>query len=65
MNAFLLFLTIYAGFAHAFEANHLLAVSNIVSRRNSIRLSLKDGIYWGLGHTSMILLTVFWFYFFA
>ncbi len=56
MNAFPLLLTIYAGFAHAFEADHLLAVSNIVSRRNSIRLSLKDGIYWGLGHTSTILL---------
>lgn len=56
MNAFSLLLTIYAGFAHAFEADHLLAVSNIVSRRNNLRLSLKDGIFWGLGHTSTILL---------
>ena len=56
MNAFPLLLTIYAGFAHAFEADHLLAVSNIVSRRNNILLSLKDGIFWGLGHTSTILL---------
>lgn len=56
MNAFALLLTIYAGFAHAFEADHLLAVSNIVSRRDNIRLSLKDGIFWGLGHTSTILL---------
>ncbi|MEO7522503.1 MAG: hypothetical protein ABIT58_00335 [Ferruginibacter sp.] len=56
MNAFPLLLTIYAGFVHAFEGDHLLAVSNIVSQRNSIRLSLKDGIYWGLGHTSTILL---------
>ncbi len=56
MTAFPLLLTIYAGFAHAFEADHLLAVSNIVSRRNNISLSLKDGIYWGLGHTSTILL---------
>ncbi len=55
MNAFPLLLTIYAGFAHAFEADHLLAVSNIVSRRDNIRLSLKDGIFWGLGHTSTIL----------
>lgn len=60
MNAFPLLLTIYAGFAHAFEADHLLAVSNIISRRNSIRLSLKDGIYWGLGHTSTILIIGIW-----
>jgi high-affinity nickel permease len=49
-----LFLTIYAGFTHAFEADHLLAVSNIVSQRNNTRLSLKDGIFWGLGHASTI-----------
>ena len=56
MNAFSLLLTIYAGFAHAFEADHLLAVSNIVSSRNNVRMSLKDGIFWGLGHTSTIVL---------
>ncbi len=50
----LFLLTIYAGFTHAFEADHLLAVSNIVSQRNNIRLSLKDGIFWGLGHASTI-----------
>jgi high-affinity nickel permease len=49
-----LFLTIYAGFVHAFEADHLLAVSNIVSKRNVIRLCLKDGIFWGLGHACTI-----------
>ena len=42
------------GFSHAFEADHLLAVSNIVTRRNRILLAIKDGIYWGLGHTSTI-----------
>lgn len=51
-----LFLTVYAGFAHAFEADHVLAVSNIVSQRNNVHLSLKDGIFWGLGHASTILL---------
>ena len=54
MFTFPLLLTIYAGFIHAFEADHLLAVSNIVSQRNNVRLSLKDGIFWGLGHTSTI-----------
>ena len=54
MFTFPLLLTIYAGFVHAFEADHLLAVSNIVSQRNSMRMSMKDGIFWGLGHTSTI-----------
>jgi sulfite exporter TauE/SafE len=43
------------GFTHAFEADHLLAVSNIVTRRNSLAEAVKDGVYWGLGHTSTIL----------
>jgi cytochrome c biogenesis protein CcdA len=44
------------GFSHAFEADHLVAVSNIVTRRNNVLLALKDGIFWGLGHTSTILI---------
>ena len=44
------------GFTHAFEIDHLLAVSSIVNRRKSLLLAVKDGIYWGLGHTSTILL---------
>ncbi|MFI5138606.1 MAG: urease accessory protein [Sphingobacteriales bacterium] len=54
MFTFPLLLTIYAGFTHAFEADHLLAVSNIVSRRDHIWSSVKDGIFWGLGHSSTI-----------
>lgn len=44
------------GFQHAFEADHLVAVSSIVSKRNNTFLAVKDGIFWGLGHTSTILL---------
>jgi len=44
------------GFMHAFEADHLVAVSNIVTRHNNVRRALKDGVFWGLGHTSTILL---------
>ena len=47
------------GFTHALEADHLLAVSNIVTRRPSMALAMKDGIAWGLGHTSTILLIGF------
>lgn len=44
------------GFGHAFEADHLLAVGNIVTKRDNILHAIKDGIYWGLGHTSTIFL---------
>ena len=43
------------GFTHAFEADHLIAISNIVTHRTRTRLAIKDGIYWGLGHTSTVL----------
>ena len=49
-------LALSVGFAHAFEADHLVAVSSIVTRRSNLWLSLKDGACWGLGHTSTILL---------
>ncbi len=44
------------GFGHAFEADHLVAVGNIVTKRDRMMLAIKDGIYWGLGHTSTIFL---------
>jgi cytochrome c biogenesis protein CcdA len=44
------------GFGHAFEADHLVAVSNIVTKRSKFSLAIKDGIYWGLGHTSTTML---------
>lgn len=50
-------MTLYAGFTHAFETDHLLAVSNMVTRRSKTIKAVKDGMYWGLGHTSTILLT--------
>ncbi len=49
-----LLLAAVVGFGHAFEADHLLAVSSIVSKRNNVALAIKDGIFWGLGHTSTI-----------
>ncbi|MEM9547378.1 MAG: sulfite exporter TauE/SafE family protein [Bacteroidota bacterium] len=44
------------GFGHAFEADHLVAVGNIVTKRDRLKLAIKDGIFWGLGHTSTIVL---------
>ena len=53
---FKIFLTIYAGLEHAFEADHLLAVNTLVSHRENLKQSLKDGIFWGIGHTTTIFL---------
>ena len=50
-----LFFAAVTGFSHAFEADHLVAVSNIVTRRDRLLLAVKDGVYWGLGHSSTIL----------
>lgn len=44
-------LTVYAGLEHAFEVDHLLAVNSLVTNRNKVREALKDGIFWGIGHT--------------
>lgn len=51
-----LFFAAVIGFGHAFEADHLLAVSNMVTRREKFHHAIKDGMYWGLGHTSTIIL---------
>lgn len=53
-SAFPVLLALAAGFAHAFEADHLVAVSSIVTRRTSPLAAVKDGVFWGLGHTSTI-----------
>src|SRR5579863_9763291 len=47
------------GFRHAFETDHLAAVSNIVTRRHSTILAMKDGTFWGLGHSFSILIVGF------
>ena len=55
-GTFPLFFAAVVGFGHAFEADHLVAVGNIVSKRNDLTLAIKDGLYWGLGHSSTIFL---------
>ena len=51
-----IFLAMTIGFTHAFEADHLVAVGSLVTRRDRLGLAVKDGMYWGLGHSSTILL---------
>ena len=55
MNTTALFFAIIVGFNHAFEADHVLAVGNLANKRNSFFAAMKDGLFWGLGHTMMIL----------
>src|SRR5882672_10034012 len=51
-------LTLGLGFAlglkHATEADHLAAVSTLVSERRSIWESARVGALWGLGHTTSL-----------
>lgn len=50
----LLGLAFVFGFIHTFEADHLAAVTNLVTRNHSINTRAKDGMYWGIGHSLMI-----------
>src|SRR5215510_3213231 len=43
------------GLKHATEADHLAAVSTIVSERRSLWQSSAIGLLWGIGHTSSLL----------
>jgi len=43
------------GIRHATDADHVVAVSAIVSRARSLRAAAPVGILWGLGHTLTLL----------
>jgi hypothetical protein len=42
------------GFRHAFEADHLAAVSMLASRERGWMTSAKLGLAWGVGHTGSV-----------
>ena len=44
------------GMRHATDADHVVAISTIVSRERSLRAAGPVGVLWGLGHTLTILL---------
>ena len=44
------------GLQHAFDSDHLIAVSTIMTREQSLWRSLWLGLFWGLGHTLTLLL---------
>ncbi len=46
-----LLLGLVIGMQHAFEADHVAAVSSIAARESSVRRIVAHGAVWGLGHT--------------
>ena len=57
MNAFtILFLGFLLGLRHATDADHVVAVTTIVSKQRKLSSAALVGITWGIGHSIMILL---------
>jgi ABC-type nickel/cobalt efflux system permease component RcnA len=42
------------GFRHAFEPDHLAAVSTLASRQGSLWSAARLGLAWGIGHTATV-----------
>lgn len=47
------------GLKHAFDADHIAAVSTIISKNKSTKLVSKIGFFWGFGHTAALLIIGF------
>lgn len=45
------------GLRHAMDADHIAAMSTLVSRTGSLRASLRCGAIWGTGHTATLFLS--------
>lgn len=57
MNPFpLMTVGLLLGMEHALDADHVVAVSTIVSESRNLLRSLVIGIVWGIGHTATLLL---------
>jgi len=51
----IIFLGFFLGMRHATDADHVIAVSTIVSRERTLRSAILIGSAWGVGHTVTIL----------
>ena len=51
-----LLLGVILGMRHATDADHVVAVTTIVTRQRRVRDAMRIGALWGLGHTLTILL---------
>src|SRR6476469_1858532 len=52
----ILFLGVVLGMRHATDADHVVAVTTIVTRRRRVRDAMRIGALWGVGHTATIVL---------
>ena len=46
------------GFKHAFEPDHVVAVSTLMHRTSRLSRALRLGVAWGAGHTTMLMAAV-------
>lgn len=51
-----LLLGLVFGLQHALEADHLAAIATLVAREGDPRRVVRQGVFWGLGHTLTLLL---------
>ena len=51
----ILLLGFFLGMRHATDADHVIAVTTIVSRQRTIRSAALTGIFWGVGHSLTLL----------
>lgn len=43
------------GFKHAFEPDHVIAVSTLLHRDEKLASAVRTGVAWGAGHTTMLM----------
>lgn len=63
-NITILSLGLVLGLKHAFDADHISALSTLVSQTKSLKKSSLLGLYWGMGHTMTLLISGFVIIFF-
>lgn len=51
-------LGLVSGLQHAFEPDHVIAVSTLLHREPRVRRALRTGLAWGAGHTTTLVLAV-------
>ena len=59
-----MFFALVLGFKHSYDSDHLIAVSNILRKVDSIKSSIKVGFIWAIGHmltATIITITLFIF----
>lgn len=44
-----------SGFKHAFEPDHVLAISTLLHREPRVGRGMRAGVAWGIGHTTMLM----------